>query len=429
MTATAPLLVEESRRWNLRSIGDAQQAFFAQLPRATLRTESIPVSGAMHLILAEDVVADRNIPEYPRAAVDGYAVGSRHTVAASATYPLLLEVVARVLLGESNPLRNIEKGEAAYIACGAPLPPGTDAVVRLEETKAIQGDILLVRPVQAGENVDAVAQDVRKGELVLPRGLLLRPQDLGMLTTLGRSEVSVVRKPVVAVLPVGSELYEAGSPANGGVPEKNSLILAQLLREFYGIPHRLKPVRDDLVLIAHQVRMASDLADLVVTLGGCSVGVKDLVPTAVNSLGSPGVLVHGVAVFPGKPVGLGCVGGKPIVMLPGRIMSALAGFYLFVLPLLARLTAMDLGRLQPTVGATLRNNITSRRGAARFEALRVIRNGSGYEAASLPKGVDLLNNLVRANGYVVVPPNTQVAAGQEVNVHLFSRGELYHIQA
>ncbi len=423
------LIVRERRTWRLTPPDAALQAFLAHLPRVKPKIQTIPATAAYDRILAENLISNRSVPPLPRAAVDGYAVMSKATVEASPSHPVLMEVVGQIILGADNGSVNVGPGETVYIACGASLPPADDAVVKLEEVRYVDGMIGIIRPVFQGENVDQPGQDLQIGDQVLCSGQSLRAQDVAMLVALAKRKVKVVRRPRVAIIPVGSELVNVGDERPNWAIEKNSFIVSSLLRELYCMPQRFEPVQDDVTMIVGAISHAVRTADVVITMGGCSVGVRDLVPEAVNSLNPLDLVVHGVSVFPGKPTGLAVVNGKPLILLPGRVTSALAGFYLFVIPILSRLVGTDLMSTLPVVKARAGSTIRTKGGSSRFEILRIKKSLSGYDAEPLPKGVDILSNLLKSNGYIVIPPGTQVHEGQEIQVHLFSPQEMMHIQS
>lgn len=424
-----PLLLKERRTWRLTPTDAALQDFLARLHPKRLRYQAVAAPAAYDRILAEDVISDRIVPLLPRASVDGYAVMSEATVEASSSNPMLMKVMGHIVLGDDNASLNLQSGETTYVACGASLPSWTDAVVRLEEVRYIDGMIGLIRPVAKGENVDQPGQDLRIGETVLCAGHVLRPQDVAMLVALAKKKVKVVRRPRVAIIPVGSELIDVSEERANGAIEKNSLIISGLLHDLFAKPVRSKIVRDDTDEIASAISKAANVADITITMGGCSVGVKDLVPEAVNSLGPPGVVIHGMSVFPGKPTGLAIIHDKPLIMLPGRVTSALAGFYLLVIPVLSSLVGIDLASRLPKIKAKSRYVIRAKGATSRFEILRIESGPSGCEAEPLPKGVDILSNLLKSNGYIVIPPSTEVQEGQEVEVRLFSPREMAQIQS
>lgn len=422
--ATCLGVVDPKRVWKLMSLNEALSVSLSQVKpfkSSTVRTE---VLASYDRILMEDVRADRDIPAFPRAAVDGYVVNSRTSQDATPVHPIKLRIVGEIVTGAEANIQRIGVADTAYITCGSQLPDGSDAVLRHEEVKVVNGFALIARALSSGENVDQRGQDVKKADTVLKAGRILRAQDIALLLSLGRKAVKVLRKPRIAILPVGDELVDFTSHNGHGVIENNSSIFSRLFEEFYARPLKFKPVGDDVNLVSRRLEEAMKNSDMTVTTGGSSVGTKDLVPEAVRLLNGSEFVFHGVAVFPGKPVGFAMVGTKPVLMLPGRIMAALAGYYLFGIPILSKLTGIDLVSWIPKIRATVKVPISAKNAYSRFEILKLKKTGSAYEAELLPKGVGLLSNFVQANGFVVLRPGERLEAGDKVEVRLFTPAEL-----
>lgn len=371
--------------------------------------------------MAEDVIATVDVPSFSRAAMDGYAVVAADTFGASMTNPAILSLVGEVKMGRKSEF-DLKRGTAITIPTGGPIPEGADAVVMLEYTKHVGTDkIEVYSAVPAGENVSRAGEDVKKGDLVLRKGARLKPQDLGILVSIGASEVMVVKRPFVAVLSTGNELVEPGNqPRPGQIIDANRIIISSLVRELGGVPVDLGIARDSEDEIRAKLKEGLSKADLVLVSGGTSVGALDLVPLVINSLGKPGVVVHGVSMRPAYPTGLACIEGKPIVLLSGYPVAAMIGFDTFVKPLLSRLMRTP---EEPTVmvKAKLSRRIPSPGGMRTFVRVLVKkRNGEFIVEPIRMGGSGVITTMIKANGMIVIPESVDgFEVGEIVDVSLF----------
>ncbi len=381
----------------------------------------MPLREAYRRVLAVDIIAHEDLPEFDKSTVDGYAVRTADTAGASDGGPTQLAVVGEVQMG-TPPAFGVGPGQAARIPTGGMLPSGADAVVMVEDTEARDGGIRTRRRPAPGENVIRRAEDVRGGDVVLGRGARLRPQDLGLLAGIGIAEVEVFFRPRVAVLATGDEVIPPGRrPSIGQVRDINTYTLAALIEQEGGIPQVYGIIPDDRELLLRTLKEARRSADLVLVSGGSSVGVKDAVAWAINALGRPGVIVHGVSIKPGKPTILGVVDGTPVIGLPGHPVSGMVIFDVFVRDLLWGLA----GRTPPrrfgrVVRARLQRRIPSAGG--REDHVRVLleeRDGEVWAVPQLGKS-GIITTMTRADGLVVVPLGQDgVAEGAVVEVELF----------
>lgn len=387
----------------------------------SLEPEPESLDNALGRVLAEDVVSKICIPASDRAAMDGYAVIAEDTFGCSQTSPALLRLVGRTMMGAAPTLK-LAKGEAAEITTGGVLSLGADAVVMLEYVRRIDADqIEVLAPVTPGENVSKAGEDVRVGDIVLKRGTRLTPSDIGMLAAIKLGKVEVVRKPRVAIVCTGSELIELGdAPQTGKIVNTNRFVLSALVREAGGTARYLGIVRDSAADISRLMKKALSRADIVAVTGGTSVGETDLVPEAIQSLGDPGMLVHGVSMRPGMPTGVASVNGKAIVSLSGQPVAAIMGFYMFVRPLILHLLGAEEGPVA-SVKAKLSRRAASALGMKTFLRVAVTSVDSQYTADPITTtGSGLLSSMTHANGIVAIPEDKEgVEAGEEVTVELF----------
>lgn len=397
----------------LTTIEEAKKTFFKRLEMDILENVKISLKEALNRVIAEDIIAGKDLPPFDRSAVDGYAVKAQSTFGVSQFNPKKLEIV-------NGP--NIGENQAVEIWTGNPLPEGADAVIMLEYARKINAKIVEVwKPVAPGDNVSKRGEDIRKGEIVVKAGTRLKPHHLGLLAALGFVAVKVLRKPRVAVLATGNELVEPGKTLTSEqVVEVNRIILSGLCQQLGCEAVDLGIVRDDLEEITSRIQKGLEIADIVITTGGTSVGIKDLVPEAVNKLGKPGVIVHGIAMRPAMPTALGIVQNKPIIVLSGNPVAAMIGFEVFAKPLILKMLQIPTLEIY-ALKAKLTRKVSSVLGRRSF--LRVyayMENGEFYASPVRVMGSSILSTMSRANGYVIIPENRGgLEAGKNVTVYLF----------
>jgi molybdopterin molybdotransferase len=399
----------------------ALRIFFDALQAQRLESEYVLTSEALNRVLAEDIVANVNIPAFDRAAMDGYAVLAEDTYGASQTNPAILRIIGKVDMGVP-PSFKVSKREAATITTGAPMPAGADSVLMMEYTKKISDvEIEVYAAVTPGENVSRAGEDVKRGDIVLRSGMRLKPQDLGMLAALGFTDVSVVRKPKVAIVSTGNELVECGVSAEPGkIVNINRVILSALVEELGGTAIYLGIAGDSMDEITSQIKKGLAETDIVLATGGTSVGETDLVPEAINSLGKPGMVVHGVSIRPGMPTGLAVVNRKPMISLSGYPVAAMIGFNTFVRPLLLKLLGAEEEPVAEVV-AKMPRRVASTAGARTFVRVKVKYIDGEYVAEPIRStGSGLLSSMTKANGLIVIPEEKEgIEAEEEVRVVLF----------
>jgi len=400
----------------LTPVEEALELLLNSLKLEPLETVSISLAEALNHILAEDVIAEEDLPSFDRSAVDGYAVKANDTLGASQFNPKTLKLTKADRLLE---------GEAKEVWTGSPLPEGADAVLMLEYVKRLNDEIEVWVAVTPGENVSRKGEDVAKGEVAVKAGTRLKPHHLGLIAALGRSHVTVFEKPKVAVLATGNELVEPGhKPKKGQVFEVNRLIISSLCRELGAEPVDLGIARDNSDEILGKIRSGLEKANIVVTTGGTSVGASDLVPAAINSLGKPGVIVHGIAMRPAMPTALAVVNNKPIIVLSGNPVAAMFGFEVFARPLILKMLGAE-HESRPVLKAKVTRRISTALGRKTFVRVRVFqKNGEFYAEPVSTRGSGVISTMTRANGYVVVPENREgLEANETVVVHMFDNLE------
>jgi molybdopterin molybdotransferase len=401
---------------------EAQRVLLDHLRDVIVSTERLPIESCYNRIIASDVVSFEDLPAFPRSTVDGYALNSRDSFGAKEHSPAYCSVRHEVVMG-AVPEFHLKKGEAAKIPTGGMLPEGADAVVMLEYAHVVSDDLVeIVRSVAPYENVIKRGEDIAEGELVLTRGSQLRAQDIGALAGIGITEIEVYKKPVVAIISTGDEILPPDRPLNlGQVRDINSFSLWGLIVDQGGIPIKKGIFKDTYEIIKRAVMESLEGSDMVLISGGTSAGTKDLTSEIINDLGQPGVLFHGVALKPGKPMIGGIVNNKPILGLPGHPAAVVVCFDLFIRPLLRSLSGYNAPELlKREVKAVMAKNIASV--AGREDHVRVelnYKDGEYYAYPVLGKS-GLITTLVKADGIVVISHNKLgLDAGENVVVKLF----------
>ncbi len=393
-----------------------------------LEPEEVEILEALDRVLAEDVYSDVDIPPFANSAMDGYAVRAADTAGAGRENPVTLRVVADVAAGHVTEAR-VEPGTTIRIMTGAPLPEGADAVIRVEDTgdwarshrergREPATQVEIYHAAEPGEHVRPAGEDIRQGELVLPKGTLIRAQEIGVLASLGRSTVSVIRRPRVAILATGDELLTIDEPVRPGkIRNSNEYSNAALVQRYGGIPIRLGIARDSVEDLTAKINEGlAQRVDLFLTSAGVSVGDYDVVKDVLNAEGE--MHFWQVRMKPGKPLAFGLIRGVPLIGLPGNPVSSMVSFEQFVRP--AMLVMEGKTRLaKPTVEAILEEDVTN---SGRRHFVRVIverREGQYYARTTGGQGSGVLTSMVKANGLAIIPEGVElVKAGERVAVQM-----------
>jgi len=406
----------------LTRIDEALSLFFSKVDIARRPGERIPIAQALDRVLAEDVIAAVDVPDFDRAAVDGYAVKAEDTYGASSANPLVLDVVGTVEIG--TPSKAIlGRQQAMWIATGAAIPDGADAVVMVEYSEKISEERVEIHSsLTPWENVSRRGEDVQKGEKILLKGASLQPQDLGILAALGYNEVEIVEKPHIAVLSTGNELVAAGDTVEKGrVIDSNRPILTAMVESLGGEAIDLGIARDDFEEIRSRIISGLERSDIVLVSGGTSVGKGDLAPEIIGGIGKPGIIVHGLSMRPGRPTALAAADGKPIVLLPGFPVAAMISFDAVVKPIILRMLGASVDQFWGrVVRARMLRRVPSSIGNRTFARVIVTRVGGGFVAEPLrTSGSGVISSMIRANGLIVIPENKEgFEEGEEVEVTL-----------
>lgn len=405
---------------------EALSLLLQNLPACVPGVEVVPAAQALGRVTAREIVSPEPLPAFARSTVDGYACRARDTFGAGESLPAYLRLTGEVPMGRAAAF-HLAQGQAALIHTGGMLPDRADAVVMLEYTQPSRGDeIEILRSVAPGDNVLQPGEDIQSGQVVLPRGALLGPAEIGGLMALGLVEIEVARTPRVGILSSGDEVVPPEvRPGAGQVRDVNSYTLAALAQSWGGLPCRYGILPDSAAELDAALRVALSECDLIVVTAGSSASTRDLTADCIDRLGKPGVLVHGVNVKPGKPTILGVCEGKPVVGLPGNPVSALVIARIFVVPLIERLLGLPSGPAGLRVFARLAASLPSQAGREDYVPVRLVSGAQGLTAEPVYYKSNLIFSLSRADGLALIPADANgMAAGDLVEVELMENVRL-----
>lgn len=399
---------------------EAERRFREHLALVPLGTQTIALHDALGRVLAHDVRADIDVPGFDRSNVDGFAVQAESTWGAMEEDVRTLCLTDESLAPGLVPQREVTKGVATSIATGGMLPRGADAVVMIEYTDADAGQVQIRRAATAGENVSYAGTDIARGETVLRAGQALSSREIGVLAALGLAEVDVHRRPRVAIFSTGNEIVAPGAPLPvGAVYDSNAAIISAAVQELGGEPVRLGVIPDDEAALSAALQQGLT-CDAVVFSGGTSKGEGDLSYRVVAALQDPGIVAHGVALKPGKPVCLAVTNGKPVVILPGFPTSAVFTFHEFLAPVIRAFAGLP-PEQRKQVAATLPMRINSERGRTEYLLVGLVPTDEGLSAYPMGKGSGSVTTFSGADGFITIGQHTEILeAGAPVQVQLLS---------
>jgi putative molybdopterin biosynthesis protein len=407
---------------------EAERRFRAVVNVTPRGVEAVPIDAALGRVLAADVVSPVDVPSFDRSNVDGFAVVSGDTFGASEEAPRAIRLVDETIHTGLVPATDIRSGLAAGIATGGMMPRGADAVVMVEHAHVRNGELLVTRAVTPGSGVSFAGTDITTGETILRRGQWLTSRDTGVLAAVGVAHVDVWRRPIVAILSTGDEIIAPGEPtAPAKVYDSNARILADAVRELGGEPMPLGIVRDDVEALRERLQHAIAFADVVLLSGGTSKGAGDISYRVVAELRDPGIVAHGVALKPGKPICLAATRGIPVVVLPGFPTSAIFTFHEFVAPVI-REQAGRRAENASTVTARLAVKVNSEIGRTEYLLVSLVEREdepSGVPslvAYPMGQGSGSVTTFSRADGFTTIDRHEEIVeAGAPVEVRLLGR--------
>ena len=401
-------------------VDDAREKILSQVqPLATLQ---LPLAEAYGCVLAEDIVAASDLPEFASSAMDGFAVRSSDATGATPATPVDLKIVGRALIGR-RPESTVGGGEAVRIATGAPIPAGADTIVPIENAELLGGSVRLLEASPEGRHIRPAGEDVRTGSVLVNAGRRLGAPEMGLLANAGFSHPLVHPRPRVVVLSTGDELIPpTETPEYGQIRDSNAYTLFAALREAGAMPVMAGIVRDDVDQLKETVLNYLIQADAFISTGGVSVGERDVVKAAFFRRGD--LEFFRVAMQPGMPQGFGHIEGKPYFGLPGNPVSVFVSFEVFVRPAIMKMMGRSSVR-RPEITATLTQEVSGPEAKTQFARVHVQRGADGWTATPTgARGSNLISTVARANGLAIIPPGTAVAqAGEKVRVMVFRSSE------
>jgi len=396
----------------------ALQSWLSALQIEAPKAPSVPLQDALGRVLTQDVIAQEDLPRFDKSAVDGYALKYADSIGASQFKPATFQLTEN---------QEVNGKQAKQVWTGNPIPKGADTVVMLENTEKHMGKLEVWSQLAPGDNISKKGEDTKRGDVVAKAGTRLNPYHIGLAAALGYSQLKVAEKPKIGVLATGNELAEVGTQLSGNlIYDSNKIMLSTMCRQLgaettdYGI------AKDDVDEIADKIQKALKTQDAVITTGGTSVGGLDLVPDAVNKLGEPGVIVHGVALRPAMPTAVAILEGKPVLILSGNPAAAIIGFEVFGRPMVCRLLGMSKTEPRPMLKAALTRRVASALGRKTYVRVRVtLKSGEFYAEPVSAKGSGLISSMTQSNGFVIVPENREgVSEGETVIIHMFGSLEV-----
>jgi len=408
---------------------DLAKSRFESALTITPLEEVIDLNQALGRTLSRDIIAKVNVPSFDRSNLDGFAVKASDTIGAEEHTPIAIQLLEQPISAGVIPNQEIVPGIATSIATGGMLPRGADAIVMVENTDIRDNKLVVLKPVTPGTGIAFAGTDVSSGQIILYQGDLLTSRETGILAAIGETKIHVWKRPIIAIISTGNEIIAPGQTMiPGKVFDSNARIIADAVKELGGEPLELGIASDDVTQLRDKINLALSKADMVLLSGGTSKGEGDLSYQVVYELDDPGVIVHGVALKPGKPICLAASQGKPVVVLPGFPTSAIFTFHEFVAPVIRQLAGL-LPASHSTEKAELSVRVNSEIGRAEFLLVRLLEESQDKTTDQKPKlaaypigkGSGSVTTFSNADGFVRIDQHVElIESGTEVDVQLIS---------
>jgi molybdopterin molybdotransferase len=404
--------------FNVITIDEANEIIGKHFSNYEFEIEEVNILKATNRILAENIVSEIDVPEFNRSTVDGYSIIAEDSHGATASIPSMLSLIGEVRMGE-RPKADIVSGQAIYTPTGGMLPLSATGVIMIENTELIDDEtLLLYKPISKGENIIFKGDDIKKGEIALKKGRKLNPEAIGVLASLGIFKVKVYRKPRFYIISTGDEIIDIGEELTfGKVRDINSYALYALIEKLDCEVVGRNIVKDDYELLKTEVEKGIKLADIVLLSGGSSVGTRDYTDRVIDSFEGKGVLIHGLAIKPGKPTIVGEGNGKLIIGLPGHPVSSIVVFKAIVEEYIRR--KLGNNEILPQVKAITEYNFPSSPGKTTYHMVRLRQEGSTYYATPTFGKSGMISLLSESQGYIVIKEHEEgINKGEERVVYL-----------
>ena len=417
----APEGVVQTQFLDVISRDEATARFRRHLNLAPLGSEIVALESALGRVLARDIVATVDVPSFDRSNVDGFAIVAADSFTAMEEQPRSVQLNAQVLAPGVVAVDTVVAGRATPIATGGMLPRGADAVLMIEYSEIADGKLEIRRPVTASENVSYAGTDIARGETALRAGTVLTSREIGVIAALGVAHIDVYRRPRVAIFSTGNEIVAPGAPARPGtVYDSNAATIGAAVAELGCEPVHLGVVPDDDAALTDALARGLE-ADAVIFSGGTSKGAGDISYRTVSRLENPGIVAHGVALKPGKPICLAVTDAKPVVILPGFPTSAIFTFHEFVAPVLRAYAGLPVER-RHSVEARLPMRVNSERGRTEYLLVGLVQSGNGLVAYPMGKGSGSVTTFSNADGFITIDQHTEILdTDSAVTVQLLGR--------
>ena len=411
---------EQQQFLDVVDIDQAIEIWWKVIHTIEMQSEIIPLEKAYGRILAEDIFSGIDVPGFDRSNVDGYALIAAESYSTNEFKRTRLQLTNEIIQPGDTPQIEIKTGFATPISTGAVIPRGADSVIMVEDTILIDNFIEIMKPIAPGNHISYAGSDIARGELLISQGSMLTPRETGLLAAVGRQNITVYSRPKVAILSTGNEIVSPGDPCPAGkIFDSNARIIADSVADSGGMAIFLGIVPDNLPQLRSKLQNAIAMADIVILTGGTSKGPGDVSCKALEEL-VPGVMVHGVALKPGKPVCLGASGQVPVAILPGFPTSAIFTYHEIVDPVIRHLSGQKRLSLYST-SARIATRVNSERGRTEFLLVSLVPSESGLVAYPMGKGSGSVTTFSRADGYVTIDKHSEfLSAGEPVQVTTYS---------
>lgn len=406
--------------FKVHSVKAAREKLMDNFKNFKLGVEEIDIFEAVGRILGEDIYSKLNVPHFRRSTVDGYAVRSRDTHGASESLPMFLEIIGEVEMGKAANM-TVTTDKAVYVPTGGMVPEGSDAVVMIEYVEKLDNtNIIVSRPAVSKENIIDIGDDIKEGHQVLNKGMKLRPQDIGALSSIGIDKVKVIKMPTISVISTGDEVIDPKEELQlGKIKDINTYALSSMAKEIGLSVVDKMVVKDNKELFINALKLSIEKSDIIILSGGSSVGTKDITTIVINEMGEPGVFVHGVAMKPGKPTILAKVNNKPLFGLPGQPASAMIAFKVFVEYFVKSILNLDEYE-DKFVEAEMMTNVRSDHGKETYQMVYLEKEDGLYKARPVYGKSGMITLMSKAKGYVKIDEDKEgIQVGEKVRVNLF----------